>query len=198
MISLITMGIGSYQTCSTPVMLIKSLILSIMNKTILHHSLIAIITAGTVSHATPGSAQFTSNTEGCGTVCVKLDLQSGSSSNFNNFDSFGINNTSSGLNGNNNIRWQLGVTWRPTAPEVAQGEAERTKQRLDDNRSLMLALTEAIAQNKTELARGLAIILAPRLNYSDPKVLLAELKEGSVSRDTFNSNLPGEVVIELK
>jgi hypothetical protein len=169
-----------------------------MNNNIFQYSLMVIVTAGAIINATPSSAQFASSTEGCGTVCVKLDLQSGSTNGFNSFDSFGFNNTSSSLNGNNNIRWQLGVTWRPTAPEVAQGEAERTKQRLDDNRSLMLALTEAIAQNKTELARGLAIILAPRLNYSDPKVLIAELKEGSAPRDTFSSNLSGEVIIELK
>jgi hypothetical protein len=169
-----------------------------MNNSVFQYSLMLISMAGAISIATPSSAQFANSTEGCGTVCIKLDLQSGSTNSFNSFDSFGLNNTSSGLNGNNNIRWQLGVTWRPTAPEVAQGEAERTKQRLDDNRSLMLALTEAIAQNKTELARGLAIILAPRLNYSDPKVLIAELKEGSVPRDTFNSNLPGEMIIEIK
>lgn len=45
----------------------------------------------------------------------------------------------------------------------------------------MMTLADAIAQNKTELARGIAIILAPRLNYRDPRILLAEMKEGSVN-----------------
>jgi hypothetical protein len=31
------------------------------------------------------------------------------------------------------------------------------------------------------LARGIAIILAPRLNYADPKQLIAELKEGTIN-----------------
>jgi hypothetical protein len=153
-----------------------------MNKSIFRYLVLSIATTGAICYGLPSNAQFTSNTEGCGTVCVKLDLQSGSSNGFNNFDSFGFNNTNNGFSNNNNIRWQLGVTWRPTAPEVAQGEAERTKQRLDDNRSLMLALTEAIAQDKT-----------------DPKILLAELKEGRVPRNTFDSNnLPTEAVIEIK
>lgn len=45
----------------------------------------------------------------------------------------------------------------------------------------MATLADAIAQNKTELARGIAILLAPRLGYKDPRVLLAEMKEGSMN-----------------
>ena len=133
-----------------------------------------------IAIADPVRAQFSSFSSGsdnCSSVCVKLDLGSstGDSSSFN-----GGFNSSSPTSGNN-VRWQLGLTWRPNPPEVAQGEADRTKQRLDDNRTLMLTLAEAIAQNKTELARGIAILLAPRLGYKDPRILLAEMKEGSVN-----------------
>jgi hypothetical protein len=138
---------------------------------------------GAIFMTAPVRAQFSSLSTGldsCSSICVKLDL--GSS---NNDTSFG-----SGFNGGfnsgspttpNNLRWQLGITWRPNPPEFTQGEAERLKQRLEDNRSLMLTLADAIAQNKTELARGIAILLAPRLNYRDPRTLLAEMKEGSIN-----------------
>jgi hypothetical protein len=131
--------------------------------------------------AVPVRAQFSSfgsGADNCSSVCVRLDL--GSANNDNSFGGFsnGFNSSSTSTT---NIRWQLGITWRPNPPEVAQGEADRVKQRLDDNRSLMLTLAEAIAQNKTELARGIAILLAPRLGYKDPRTLLAEMKEGSVN-----------------
>jgi hypothetical protein len=158
--------------------------------------LLAVITLGTISLAAPSHGQFNTGSDNCANVCVKFDVQSGS---VNNLDSFGFNNSSSSPSGGN-IRWQIGVTWRPNAPEVAQAEAERTKQRLDDNRSLIVALAEAIAQNKTELARGIAIILAPRLNYSDPRILIAELKEGSIPREFGNGGniIPGDSIIEVK
>jgi hypothetical protein len=134
--------------------------------------------------AAPSYAQFTtfpsSSSDSCANFCIRLDVQSASTN--SGLDSFGFNN--SGLNNNSNnggIRWQIGVAWRPNAPEVIQQEAERVKQKLDDNRSLIIALAESIAQNKPELSRGIAIILAPRLNYADPKQLIAELKEGTIN-----------------
>jgi hypothetical protein len=133
--------------------------------------------------ASPSYAQFTtfpgSSSDSCANFCIKLDVQSASTN--SSLDSFGFN--SSGLNNSSNggIRWQIGVAWRPNAPEVLQQEAERVKQKLDDNRSLIIALAESIAQNKPELSRGIAIILAPRLNYADPKQLIAELKEGTIN-----------------
>ena len=134
--------------------------------------------------ASPSYAQFTtfpgSSSDSCANFCIKLDVQSASTN--SGLDSFGFNN--SGLNNNSSnggIRWQIGVAWRPNAPEVIQQEAERVKQKLDDNRSLIIALAESIAQNKPELSRGIAIILAPRLNYTDPKQLIAELKEGTIN-----------------
>ncbi len=141
----------------------------------------AIITAS--FGASPSYAQFTtfpsSSSDSCANFCIKLDVQSASTN--SGVDSFGFNN--SGLNNNSNggIRWQIGVAWRPNAPEVIQQEAERVKQKLDDNRSLIIALAESIAQNRPELSRGIAIILAPRLNYADPKQLIAELKEGTIN-----------------
>ncbi len=126
----------------------------------------------------PGYAQFSTfpvSSESCSNVCLKIDVGSA-----NNIDSLGFNNSS----GNNNLRWQASVTWRLNAPEVVQAEAERIKQRLEDNKTLITTLAEAISQNKPELARGIAIILAPRLNYQDPKVLIAELKEGTISLGT--------------
>jgi hypothetical protein len=128
----------------------------------------------------PANAQFSSfpvSSDACSSFCVKLDLGSANNDNFNSFNS-GFNGSSTN---NNNLRWQVGVTWRPNPPEVAQLEGERTKQRLEDNRSLMITLADAIAQNKTELARGLAILLAPRLGYRDPQILLAEMKQGSTN-----------------
>jgi hypothetical protein len=138
----------------------------------------AMITAS--FSAAPSYAQFTtfpSTSDSCANFCIKLDVQSASTT---SLDSFGFNNSS--LNNNNGgIRWQIGVAWRPNAPEVIQQEAERVKQKLDDNRSLIIALAESIAQNRPELSRGIAIILAPRLNYADPKQLIAELKEGTIN-----------------
>ncbi len=128
----------------------------------------------------PSYAQFSTfpvSPDSCSTICLKLDVGSA-----NNIDSLGLNNGNS--SGNNNLRWQASITWRLNAPEVVQAEAERIKQRLEDNKTLITTLAEAIAQNKPELARGIAIILAPRLNYQDPKVLIAELKEGTINLGT--------------
>lgn len=155
-----------------------------------------------IAIADPVRAQFSSfsgGSDNCSSVCVKLDLGSANndSSSFNG--GFNSGSPSSG----NNVRWQIGLTWRPNPPEVAQGEADRLKQRLDDNRTLMLTLSEAIAQNKTELARGIAILLAPRLGYKDPRILLAEMKEGSMNigsakvevKPIFNNNNNNNSVI---
>ncbi len=143
------------------------------------YGLLFSIILGVTIESTPAFAQFSSFSTGadsCSSVCVRLDL--GSANSDNSFNG-GFNSGSSTTP--NNLRWQLGITWRPNPPEVAQGEAERAKQRLDDNRTLMTTLAEAIAQNKPELARGIAILLAPRLNYRDPLILLAEMKEGTIN-----------------
>ena len=143
--------------------------------------------------ALPCYAQFSSfpvGSDGCSNLCVKLDL--GSSNNDSSFGGFnsgfnsGVNNSfnSGSSNGSSGVRWQIGITWRPTAPEVSLAESERVKRQLEDNRSLMIALAEAITQNKTEMAHGLAILLAPRLGYKDPRKLLADLKEGSMNVGT--------------
>ncbi|WP_310425634.1 hypothetical protein [Chamaesiphon sp. VAR_48_metabat_135_sub] len=129
---------------------------------------------------------------------MKLDL--GSANNDSSFSS-GFNNgfNSSTSTGANNLRWQVGVTWRPNPPEIIQVEGDKVKQRLDDNRSLMISLAEAISQNRTEMARGLAILLAPRLGYTDPRKLLAEMKEGAsnirpapveITKESTNINPP--------
>jgi hypothetical protein len=134
---------------------------------------------GVITIASPADAQFSSfpsGSDNCSNLCFKIDL--GSANNDNSFNS-GFNNSST--TGASSLRWQLGVTWRPNPPEILQVEAEKVKQRLEDNRSLMIALAEAIAQNRTEMARGLAILLAPRLGYNDPRKLIAEMKEGSVN-----------------
>jgi hypothetical protein len=160
--------------------------LNIAADRLMKYSLLSGLTLGAMItasfSATPGYAQFTtfpgSTSDSCANFCIKLDVQSASTN--SGLDSFGFNN--SGLNNNSGgIRWQIGVAWRPNAPEVIQQEAERVKQKLDDNRSLIIALAESIANNKPELSRGIAIILAPRLNYADPKQLIAELKEGTIN-----------------
>jgi hypothetical protein len=147
-------------------------------------TLIPSIILGFTTIAAPAHAQFSSfptGSDSCSNVCVKVDL--GSANNDTSFGS-GFNNglSSESSSSKNNIRWQVGVVWKPNAPEVAQAEGERTKQKLEDNRSLMTNLADAIAQNKTELASGLAILLAPRLGYSDPRKLIADLKEGSIPK----------------
>ena len=137
--------------------------------------------------ASPSSAQFSSfpvSSDACSTLCLKLDL--GSTTNdsyggFNNSFNSGFNNNNNSSSGSSGIRWQVGVTWRLTAPDVSLAETERVKRQLEDNRSLMLALAEAITQNKNELANGLAILLAPRLGYGDPRKLLAALRAGSMN-----------------
>jgi hypothetical protein len=147
------------------------------------YALFSLLVLGVNILPTPALAQFSSfpaSTDSCSSFCVKLDL--GSANNDSSFNSgFGSGFNSSPSSGSNNLRWQVGVTWRPNPPEFSQLEADRTKQRLEDNRSLMTSLADAIAQNKTELARGLAILLAPRLNYRDPLILLAEMKQGSMN-----------------
>jgi hypothetical protein len=148
------------------------------------YALRSALILGLTTIAAPCLAQFSSFSTGvdnCSNLCVKLDL--GSS---NNDSSFGSNSFNGGFNsggnsGSSGVRWQVGITWRPTAPEISLAEAERVKRQLEDNRSLMTALAEAIAQNKTEMAQGLAILLAPRLGYKDPRKLIADLKEGSMN-----------------
>jgi hypothetical protein len=138
--------------------------------------------------AIPATAQFSSfptSSDSCTSFCVRLDLGSP-----NNDNSFNSGFSSSSVAAPSNLRWQLGVTWRPNPPEVAQVEAERTKQRLEDNRSLITTLADAIAQNKTELARGLAILLAPRLGYSNPVTLIAEMKQGSMNIGSVPTQIP--------
>ena len=154
------------------------------------YTLLSTLIFGIAIVAAPAQAQFSSfssSSDSCSGVCVKLDF--GSS---NNDNSFGNGFGSSAPASNNNLRWQLGVTWRPNPPEIAQVEAERTKQKLEDNRTLMTSLADAIAQNKTELARGLAILLAPRLGYSNPTVLIAEMKQGSMNIGTAPGAMPKE------
>ena len=156
----------------------------------MNYTFLSTLVLGLAIVATPASAQFSSfssSSDSCSGVCVKLDFGSA-----NNDSSFSNGFGSSSPASNNNLRWQLGVTWRPNPPEVAQVEAERTKQKLDDNRTLMTSLADAIAQNKTELARGLAILLAPRLGYSNPVVLIAEMKQGSMNIGTAPGAMPKE------
>lgn len=150
------------------------------------YTLVSAVILGVTTITAPAHAQFSSFSTGsdnCLNVCVKVDL--GSANNDSSFGG-GFNNSLSGSDSSNssakNIKWQVGIVWKPNAPEVAQAEGERTKQKLEDNRSLMTNLADAIAQNKTELASGLAILLAPRLGYSDPRKLIADLKEGSIPK----------------
>jgi hypothetical protein len=155
---------------------------------------VTIITAPAVAQF----SAFPSGSDSCSNLCVKLDL--GSANNESSFSSgFNSGFNSSTSTGANNLRWQVGVTWRPNPPEIIQVEGDKVKQRLDDNRSLMISLAEAISQNRTEMARGLAILLAPRLGYTDPRKLLAEMKEGAsnirpapveIPKESTNTNPP--------
>jgi hypothetical protein len=177
----------------------------------MRYTLISSLILGVTTIAAPAHAQFSSfptGSDSCSNVCVKVDL--GSANNDSSFGN-GFNNSFSGSgdssNSARNIKWQVGVVWKPNAPEVAQAEGERTKQKLEDNRSLMTNLADAIAQNKTELASGLAILLAPRLGYSDPRKLIADLKEGSIPKVATTPiepkkeppiNVPPTTTIELR
>ena len=152
-------------------------------------ALLTSVILGVMTIASPSYAQFSSfpvSSDACSTLCLKIDLGStnndsygGFNNSFNSGFNTGFNNNSS--SGSSGIRWQVGVTWRLTAPDVSLAETERVKRQLEDNRSLMLALAEAITQNKNELANGLAILLAPRLGYGDSRKLLADLKTGSMN-----------------
>jgi hypothetical protein len=145
------------------------------------YALLCSVMLGVTSISAPALAQFSSfsGVDSCSSLCVKFDL--GSANNDTSFGGFNGGFNSGSPTTPNNLRWQIGITWRPNPPEFAQSEGERVKQRLDDNRTLMATLADAIAQNKTELARGIAILLAPRLGYKDPRILLAEMKEGSMN-----------------
>jgi hypothetical protein len=162
----------------------------------MNYTFLSTLIFGLAIVAAPAHAQFSSFSSGsdsCAGVCVKLDF--GSTNNDNSFGSGFGSGFNSNSNNANNLRWQLGVTWRPNPPEIAQVEAERTKQKLEDNRTLMTSLAEAISQNKTELARGLAILLAPRLGYSSPIVLIAEMKQGSMNIGAVPNLMPKEATI---
>jgi hypothetical protein len=151
------------------------------------YALLSSAILGLTTIAIPATAQFSSfptSSDSCSSFCVRLDLGSP-----NNDNSFSSGFSSSSVAAPSNLRWQLGVTWRPNPPEVTQVEAERTKQRLEDNRSLIVTLADAIAQNKTELARGLAILLAPRLGYTNPVTLIAEMKQGSMNIGSVPSGI---------
>jgi hypothetical protein len=139
-------------------------------------ALLSTLILGATTIAAPCYAQFSTSTDSCSNLCVKVDLGSltDSSSSSSSFSSNSTSNT-------NGLRWQVGVVWRLTTPEVSSAESERVRRQLEDNRSLMIALTEAMAQNKPEMAHGLAILLAPRLGYKDPRKLLADLQEGSLN-----------------
>jgi hypothetical protein len=147
------------------------------------YALLLFTMLGATTITSPALAQFSSfpsGSDSCSNLCFKVDL--GSANNDNSFGSgFGSGFGTSTSSGASSLKWQVGVTWRPNPPEGLQVDAEKVKQKLEDNRSLMVALAEAISQNRTEMARGIAILLAPRLGYTDPRKLLTEMKEGSTN-----------------
>jgi hypothetical protein len=112
--------------------------------------------------------------ENCSNLCIKFDVQSGYP---NNID---FSNPSYNPN---NIRWQLSLTWRSTSFDIIQLEEQIAKRQLEDNRVAMVKLAEAISQNNTALANGLAVILAPKLGYKNHQLLIADLQAKSVTVD---------------
>jgi hypothetical protein len=127
--------------------------------------------------AFPGQAQTVpspSISENCSNFCIKFDVQSGYP---NNID---FNNPSYNPN---NIRWQLSLIWRSSSPETIQLEERIAKQQLEDNKAAMAKLAEAISQNNTALANGLSIILAPKLGYKNPQLLISDLQAKFVTVD---------------
>lgn len=127
--------------------------------------------------AFPGHAQTVPppiTSENCSNFCIKFDVQSGYP---NNID---FNNPSYNPN---NIRWQLSLTWRSSSFETIQLEEQIAKQQLEDNKASMVKLAEAISQNNTALANGIAIILAPKLGYKNFQLLIADLQSKVVTVD---------------
>jgi hypothetical protein len=105
--------------------------------------------------------------ENCSNFCLKLDVQSGL---INNLD----------LNNSNNLRWQLSLIWQPNSPVAMQAEAQKARQKLEDIKTSMMELVEAISQNNMARANGLSILLAPKLGYTNPKQLIADIQAKAI------------------
>jgi hypothetical protein len=103
---------------------------------------------------------------------MKMDVESGMMTN--------LDPQSPNFNANN-IKINFSVIWKLNDPKSMEAKAQIMKQKLEDDKSLMLDLANALAQNNMELARGLAILLAPRLKYSSPEKLIADMKSGSIN-----------------
>lgn len=115
-----------------------------------------------------------SNTSaGCGGGCAYLNIRAAPTTN-------GIN-TGTGLEGSAGVVWQFG------SAEAAQSQAIRlaselqkykTEQEIIDYLSRQLA--EALESNRLDRARIIAITLAPKLGYSDYRLLLRTVTSGRV------------------
>jgi hypothetical protein len=124
--------------------------------------------------------------ERCSNFCIKVNVNTGSGFRKES------NNLSSDLNSSNNMQWQasINIIWQSDSPETKQAEAQRAKQQLEDDKTLMTDLSEAISQNKMVRANSLAILLAKRLGYTDPKRLIADIQANTISLSKSPTKIP--------
>jgi hypothetical protein len=124
--------------------------------------------------ASPGHAETSPSSESdqdCSTLCATMNVKSG----------IGKNLDPQSPQYNPNIQWDFKVIWKWNDPKARESEEKILKQQLEDNKALIVSLADALAQNKMIQARGFAILLAPRLNYSDPQKLMADMKTGIIN-----------------
>jgi hypothetical protein len=133
----------------------------------------------TIIIASPAQAQSSSTSpvkENCSNFCIEVNANASSGLRKES------NNLSSDLNNPNNMQWQasINIIWRSDSPETTQAEAQRAKQKLEDLKTSMIDLVEAISQNNMARANGLSILLAPKLGYTNPKQLIADIQAKAI------------------
>lgn len=99
---------------------------------------------------------------------------------------FAIGRTTRNGNTDPSVEAVVGVVWQINSPENTQAQnarilAETQRDSLNNQTTLALVekLAEAIETDKPERANAIAIILAPRLGYSDYRQLLRDVRNNS-------------------
>jgi hypothetical protein len=99
---------------------------------------------------------------------------------------FAIGRTTRTGNADPNVEAVVGVVWQINSPENTQAQnarilAETQRDSLNNQTTLALVekLAEAIETDKPERANAIAIVLAPRLGYSDYRQLLKDVRDNN-------------------
>jgi hypothetical protein len=95
--------------------------------------------------------------------------------------------TTNGAGATNNIEGSAGVVWQFGSTEAAQSQAIRLTSELQKYKTeqeiieyLSRQLADALENNRLDRARIIAITLAPKIGYSDYRVLLKTVTNGRV------------------